>query len=76
MRMFMIDAYGGPSMADGGIHHFAVQAEDAEEAVELVQSSSRGPHFARFDVVEVGEEIEGDQAEIIAEAEGPYPKPL
>lgn len=74
MRMFMIDAYGGPAAVDGGIHHFAVQAEDAEEAVEVVQRSARGAHFARFDVVDIGEEIDGDQAEIIGEAEGPYSK--
>ncbi|MGE5540507.1 MAG: hypothetical protein ACM30I_17960 [Gemmatimonas sp.] len=75
MRMFMIDAYGGAAGTDGGIHHFGVQAETAEEARELVRSSATGERFTRFDVVEIGDEFEGDEAEIVAEAEGPYGKP-
>lgn len=75
MRIFMIEAYGGPVQVDGSIHHFAVQAETAEEAVELVQGSDSGQRFARFDVVDVGEEIEAEEAQIIDETEGAYPKP-
>lgn len=75
MRIFMIDAYGGLPQTDGPIHHFAVQADTADEAVELVQTSEHGGRFGRFDVVEVGEEIEADVAEIISEAQGPYQRP-
>lgn len=74
MRIFMIDAYGGEARTDGSIHHFAVQADTAEDAVELVQHSEHGQRFGRFDVVEVGEEIMSDEPEIISEAEGPYLK--
>jgi len=75
MRIFLIDAYGAPERVDGAIHRFAVQAETAQEAVDLVQESESGRRFTRFDLVETGDEIDADEAEIIGEVESPFSKP-
>ena len=76
MRVFMIEAYGGATTTDGAIHHFAVQAETADEAIRLVRHSMQGQRYGRFDVVEIGDEIVADEAGIIGEGDGSYPRTL
>jgi hypothetical protein len=72
MHIFIIDAYGGPGRTDGVIRHFTVQAESAEEAVEIVRGSPRGQSFQRFEIVSETPAFEPDQPSIIEESDGPY----
>lgn len=76
MQVFMIEAYGGAATTNGAIHHFAVQAETADEAIRLVRQSTQGLRYGRFEVIEIGDEIGADEAGIIAEGEGIYPRAL
>lgn len=76
MRLFIIEAYGGKFTTDGAIHHFAVQADTAEQAIRLVRSSAQGQRFGRFEVVEIGEEIAAEEPAILSDEEGPYPRSL
>ena len=72
MKTFVIEAYGGKESTDGAIVHFTVSADSAAEAVEVVQRSSHGLRYDRFDVIEEIGERETEEPGIIAESEGPY----
>ena len=76
MQVFMIEAYGGVATTNGAIHHFAVQAETADEAIGLVRHSAQGLRYGRFEVIEIGNEIDADEAGIIAEGDDIYPRTL
>ncbi len=75
MKMFTIEAYGGPH-TDGPIARFTVHAQSVGEAVDLVRRSPQGDRFGRFEVVDESAEFEGDVAEIIGESEGPLEQKL
>ena len=72
MKIFVIEAYGGPETTDGPIVHFTVQAESVDEAVSLVRRSKSAQRFERIEVVGESAEFHGDTAEIVSEGEGPY----
>jgi hypothetical protein len=76
MRMFTIEAYGGPHTTDGPIARFTVHAESVGEAVDLIRSSPQGQRFGRFEVVDKSVEFEGNVAEIIGESAGPFEQKL
>jgi hypothetical protein len=76
MKMFTIEAYGGPMTTDGPIAHFTVHAGTVPEAVDLIRRSADGHRFGRFEVVEESAEFEGDVAEIIGVGTGSYEKTL
>ena len=72
MKMFAIEAYGGPHTTDGPIARFTVHARSVGEAVDLVRRSPQGDRFGRFEVVDELAEFNGGVAEIIRESEGPF----
>jgi hypothetical protein len=73
VRLFVIEACGGPGRTDGAIKHFTVQANDPEEAVQIVQRSEKGRDFERLEIVDVTPSFEPDVTGIVAEEDGPYP---
>lgn len=75
MKVFIVEAYGGPQSTDGAISHFTVQAATAEGAIDVVRRSSAGIRYGRFEVVEETKELEAEEAGIIAEDNGPYRQP-
>ncbi len=75
MKVFIIEAYGGPQTTDGAIAHFTVQATTAEGAIDVVRRSSAGIRYARFEIVEETKELEAEEPGIIAENDGPYRQP-
>ncbi len=76
MKMFTIEAYGGPHTIDGPIARFTVHAESVGEAVDLIRHSPQGDRFGRFEVVDESAEFDGDLAEIIGETAGPFEQKL
>ena len=72
MHIFVVEAYGGPGRTDGLIRNFTVQAESADEAVEIVRRSPRGHSFQRFEIVDESPAFEPDLPSIIEESDGPY----
>ncbi len=74
MKLFVIEAYGGPEATNGGIRHFTVQADDIDQAVALVRRSIGGAKYARFELIEESEQAETDFAGIVDEGDGRYPK--
>lgn len=42
MKLFVIEAYGGPHETDGQIVHFAVRADTAAQAINFVRASGAG----------------------------------
>ena len=72
MRIFMIEAYGGPHSTNGSIAHFAVTAASAEEALDLVKRSVTGSRYRHFDLVEERAGGASLQAGIIEEGEGAH----
>ena len=75
MRTFIIEAYGGQGLTNGPIAHFTVSAETLDEALALLRQSNVD-RFARFDVVQEGEEFEGEERRILEQGSGAYPKPV
>jgi hypothetical protein len=75
MRIFVIEAYGGKGLTNGPIAHFTVSAESLGEALDLLRQSN-ADRFARFDVVQEGEEFEGEERRILEQGSGAYPKPV
>ena len=71
MRIFMIEAYGGKESTDGAIHHFGVQAETLDEAIDIVRQSARGRRYERFEATEETAEFEAGEPGIISEGDGP-----
>lgn len=76
MRMFAIEAYGGPHTTDGPIVRFTVHAGNLAEAIDLICRSPQGHRFGRFEVVDESAEFEADVAEIIGESPGPFEQML
>jgi hypothetical protein len=76
MRMFTIEAYGGPHTTDGPITRFRVHADSIAEAVDLIRRGRRGHRCGRFEVVDESAEFEGGVAEIIGETAGPFEQKL
>jgi hypothetical protein len=76
MRLFVIEAYGGKGLTNGPIAHFTVSAATVEEAIEFVRRSGGAERFARIDVVQEGDEFEGDEQGIIEYGSGAYPRPV
>ena len=72
MRLFLIEAYGGPQGADSHIQHFTVRANALEDAIALVRGSSDGARYERFDLIEESAEFEGEGAAIIEAGDGSY----
>jgi len=75
MRIFIIEAYGGKGLTNGPIAHFTVSAETLDQALELLRRGNTD-RFARFDVVQEGEEFEGEEQGIIGQGDGAYSKPI
>jgi len=75
MRVFIVEAYGGPQSTDGAIAHLTVQAATAEDAIDIVRRSRAGIRYGRFEVVEETKELEAKEPGIIAENDGPYRQP-
>jgi hypothetical protein len=72
MHIFIVEAYGGPDRTDGVIRNFTVQADSAEEAIEIVRQSPRGQDFRHFEIVSETPAFEPDQPSILEESDGPY----
>ena len=75
MRIFVIEAYGGKGLTNGPIAHFTVSAESLDDALDLLRQSNAN-RFARFDVVQEGEEFEGEEQRVLEQGSGAYPKPI
>lgn len=76
MRMFTIEAYGGPHSTDGPIAQFTVHADSIDEAVDLIRRSPQGHRFGRFELLDESAEFGGDVAEIVGESAGPFENKL
>jgi hypothetical protein len=76
MRLFVIEAYGGKGLTNGPIAHFTVAANTIEEAIEFVRKNDGAGRFARVDVVQEGEEFEGEEQGIVEQGSGAYPRPI
>lgn len=76
MRIFRIEAYGGIASTNGAIHHFAVQAETPDDAIRLVRHSIHGQKYGRFEVVDISDETEADEAAILDESDRPHQRTL
>ncbi len=72
MKLFLIEAYGGPSGTDGKIEHFTVRASTLDEAVALVRQSADGGQFRHFDLIEESAEFAADEPAILEAGEGSY----
>ena len=72
MKLFLIEAYGGPQGTDGHIRHFTVRADGFDDALALVRESPEGQRFKHFDLIEESAEFEADEAGIIEAGDGSY----
>lgn len=72
MKLFLIEAYGGPTATDGKIEHFTVRARSLDEAVDLVRRSTEGRRFGHFDLIEESVEFRANEAAILDAGEGSY----
>jgi hypothetical protein len=75
MKLFLIEAYGGPTGTDGAIHHFTVRATSLDQAIGLVRNSDEGGRFGRFDLIEESAEFTADTPAIIEAGDGGYLEP-
>ncbi len=75
MRLFLIEAYGGPVPTDGKIEHFTVRAADLDGAIALIKQSPDGARYGRFELIEESDEFAADEPAIIEAGEGPYLEP-
>lgn len=75
MKLFLIEAYGGPSGTDGAIQHFTVRANALDEAIALVRQSEDGGRYGRFDLIEESAEFKADAPAIIETGRGGYLEP-
>ncbi len=69
MKLFVIEAYGGPLRANGSIARFTVCARNSAEAIDIVHASSLGQQYGRFELVEETGEFEADEPGIISHNE-------
>jgi hypothetical protein len=72
MKLFLIEAYGGPTGTDSKIEHFTVRARTLDEAVDLVRHSAEGGRFGHFDLVEESVEFPGEGPAILDAGEDSY----
>jgi hypothetical protein len=72
MRLFLIEAYGGPKPTDGRIEHFTVRAADLDRAIALVRRSPDGARYARFELIEESAEFAGREPAIIHAGDDAY----
>ena len=70
MRIFVIEAYGGPGRTDGAIARFAVHADSLDQAINVIRHSAGGHDYNRFEMVEETGEFESDTPGIIEESHG------
>ena len=72
MRLFLIEAYGGPTPTDGRIEHFTVRAATLDGAVALLKQSPDSAHYRYFDLIEDSAEFPGDDPAIIEAGDAAY----
>lgn len=72
MKLFLMEAYGGPTGTDGKIEHFTVRAATLEDAIALVRHSTEGGRFRHFDLIEESVDFPADEPGIIEGGEGSY----
>jgi hypothetical protein len=65
MRLFLIEAYGGPTPTDGRIEHFTVRAATLEGAIGLLKQSPDSAHYRHFELIEDSFAFAGDDPAII-----------
>lgn len=75
MRLFLIEAYGGPVPTDGKIEHFTVRAADLDGAIALVKKSPDGARYATFELIEESAEFAAGEPAIIEAGEEAYLEP-
>lgn len=75
MKLFLIEAYGGPRGTDSRIHHFTVRANTLDQAIALARQSEEGARYERFDLIEESAEFKGDAPGIIEADHGGYLEP-
>lgn len=71
MRIFAIEAYGGPLRTDGSVAHFTVCARSSAEAIAIVRRSNLGQRYGRFEMLEETGEFDADEPGIITQDEEP-----
>lgn len=72
MRLFLIEAYGGPTPTDGKIEHFTVRAATLDGAVALLKRSPDSAHFSHFELIEGSAEFPGGHPAIIEAGDAAY----
>ncbi|MBV8535570.1 MAG: hypothetical protein JO128_08265 [Alphaproteobacteria bacterium] len=72
MRLYLIEAYGGPVPTDGKIEHFTVRAANLDGAIALIKKDPEGSRYATFELIEESAEFAADGPAIIEAGEGPY----
>jgi hypothetical protein len=75
MRLFLIEAYGGPVPTDGKIEHFTVRAADLDAAIALIKRTPEGAGYATFELVEESAEFPAGEPAVIEAGEGAYLEP-
>jgi len=75
MRLYLIEAYGGPVPTDGKIEHFTVRAATLEGAIALIKKDPEGARYATFELIEESAKFAADEPAIIEAGEGPYLEP-
>jgi hypothetical protein len=72
MKIYAIEAYGGPLRTDGAVAHFTVCAHSGGEAIDIVRRSSLGQRYGRFEMLEETGEFDADEPGIITQDEEPH----
>ncbi|HTY67318.1 MAG TPA: hypothetical protein VMH36_11745 [Alphaproteobacteria bacterium] len=72
MRLYLIEAYGGPAPTDGKIEHFTVRAANLDSAIALIKRDPEGSRYRTFELIEESAEFAADAPAIIEAGEGPY----
>lgn len=72
MKLFLIEAYGGPAATDGKVEHFTVRASSLDEAIALVRQSAEGSQYRNFDLVEERAEFPAEEPGILESGEGSF----
>lgn len=75
MKLFLLEAYGGPTPTDGKIEHFTVRAPKLEDAIALVRRSPEGARYREIELIEESAEFDGGTPGIIEAGEGSYLEP-
>lgn len=72
MKLFLIEAYGGPTPTDGRIEHFTVRATTFDRAVALLKRSPDSAHYRHYELIEDSGEFPGDDPAIIEAGDAAY----